>query len=371
MNRKKPEPIFVTKPSMPAIEDYRLLLEDIWSSGYLTNNGPMVKKLEIELSKAMKIQDFVAINNGTSAIQAAIKALNLKGEVITTPFTWIATVSAIKAEGCEPVFCDIDPETLNIDPKEIEASITEKTVAILPVHVFGNPCDAVAIEKIAERHNLKVIYDAAHAMGTTLNNQSVLRYGDISATSLHATKLFSTVEGGGCISDNEDIMSRIRRIRNFGLKDQYTINEDGFNGKMSEVHAAFGLANLPNLANILHDRKEKYHHYLKHLDSVENLRFQKLNGDGCNYSYFPLMFEEESTLHEVLDALKCHEIFPRRYFYPALTESVELPSTKPMPIAEDIARRILCLPLYHQLSFQNIDFICGLICSTVEHRKAS
>ena len=259
----KNKSIQVTQPSIAPLDEYQELLKDLWNTKMLTNNGPFVKKLEKKLCQYLDISNFIAVTNGTIALQIAIKALGLKGEIITTPFTWIATISSIKWENCTPIFCDIDYETLNIDSNKIEQHITDKTVAIMPVHVFGNPCDVNQIEKIAKKNNLKVIYDAAHAIGSTINNKSVLNYGDISATSMHATKIFNTGEGGGCITTNTKLNRRIKQIRFFGhdldlLKNQETqIIDDGLNGKMSELHAALGLVNLKYQSQIMDDRKRK------------------------------------------------------------------------------------------------------------------
>ena len=225
---------------------------------YLTHNGPLVQKLEKNISKKLALNHFIAVTNGTIALQMAIKALELKGDIIISPFTWVATLSAIQWEGCSPIFCDINPETLNIDPSKIEEKITDKTVAIMPVHVFGNPCDVISIEKIARKHRLKVIYDAAHAIGSKYNENSLLEYGDISATSLHATKLLNTGEGGGCITKNSDLAMKLKRIRFFGHNEKKDIVEQGFNGKLTEIHAALGLANLNYYDDVLVDRKNKY-----------------------------------------------------------------------------------------------------------------
>ena len=255
MNNK---PVFVTQPSLAPLHEFTELLKGVWERGILTHNGPLVQQLEKELEHKLSINHLTLVNNGTIALQMAIKALELQGEIITSPFTWIATVSAIKWEGCSPVFCDIDPETLNINPAKLEALITDKTVAIMPVHVFGNPCDVEAIEQIAKKHKLKLIYDAAHAIGSVYDNKSLLSYGDISATSLHATKLLNTAEGGACITLKDELDAKLKRIRFFGHDESKDIVEDGFNGKMTEVHAALGLANLKYYDAVLSDRKQKY-----------------------------------------------------------------------------------------------------------------
>ena len=305
---------FVTQPSLAPLEEYVELLEGVWDRGILTHNGPLVQQLEKELCEALKLSHFVTCTNGTIALQMAMKALGLKGEILTTPFTWIATISAIQWEGCTPRFYDIDPDTLNMDPSKIEACITEDTVAIMPVHVFGNPCDVEMIEKIASKHKLKVIYDAAHAVGTTWKGRSVLEYGDISATSLHATKLLNTGEGGGCITTDPALSESLKRIRFFGHNETKTdIIEDGFNGKMTEIHAALGLANLKYLDPVLRRRKELYFEYLERLAEIPGVRFQKLV-DGANFSYFPVIFESEDQLLRASQKMAEHHIYPRRYF---------------------------------------------------------
>jgi dTDP-4-amino-4,6-dideoxygalactose transaminase len=355
------KPIFVTQPSLAPLHEYMELLKGVWERGILTHNGPLVQQFEKELCTKLGLRNFVAVSNGTIAIQMAIKALNLKGEIITTPFTWIATVSAIKWEGCTPVFCDIDPDTLNIDPAKIEALITDKTAAIMPVHVFGNPCDVEAIEAIARKHNLKVIYDAAHAVGSTYKEKSLLEYGDISATSLHATKLLNTAEGGGCITKDPELHEKLKRIRFFGHNDQKDIVEDGFNGKMTEVHAALGLANLKYYEEVLADRKSKYLYYREKLSSLDFLSFQCLKTGEQNYSYFPVIFDSEERLIEAEKRLNDNQIFPRRYFYPSVNTYTKILNYQPTSISEDVSKRILCLPLYYGLSMDSINFIIKLI----------
>ena len=358
MNNK---PVYVTMPSLAPLEEYNELLKGVWERGILTHNGPLVQQLEKDLCEKLNIEHFVAVSNGTIAIQMAIKALELKGEIITTPFTWVATVSAIKWEGCMPVFCDVDKETLNIDPTKIEALITEKTVAIMPVHVFGNPCDVEAIDAIAKKYNLKVIYDAAHAIGSTFNGKSVLEYGDISATSLHATKLLNTGEGGGCIAKDDELHEKLKRIRFFGHNDAKDVIEDGFNGKMTEVHAALGLANLKYYDEVLADRKRKYLLYKETLQKDSSLIFQKCKMGENNYSYFPVIFESEEKLLDTEKRLNQNNIFPRRYFYPSVNTYTKIVPYQPTPISEDISKRILCLPLYWKLQDEDVERICEII----------
>lgn len=354
-------PIYVTQPSLAPLEEYVDLLKGVWDRGILTHNGPLVQQLEKEISKKLGMENFIAVSNGTIAIQMAIKALELKGEIITTPFTWVATLSAIQWEGCVPVFCDIEPDTLSIDPLKIEEKITEKTVAIMPVHVFGNPCDVEAIEKIAKKHQLKVIYDAAHAIGSTYKNKSLLEYGDISATSLHATKLLNTAEGGGCITTSSELNEKLKRIRFFGHNDAKNIVEEGFNGKLTEVHAALGIANLKYYDEVLQDRKDKYFFYKNALEKLPFLQFQTLKLGEPNYSYFPIIFDTEARLLEVESTLNKQKIYPRRYFYPAVNTLNNIVTYEPMPLAEDIAKRILCLPLYWNLKEVEMHLILDLI----------
>jgi dTDP-4-amino-4,6-dideoxygalactose transaminase len=355
------KPIYVTMPSLAPLNEYMEILKGVWERGILTHNGPLVQQLEKELCTKLNIPNFLAVSNGTIAIQMAIKALGLKGEIITTPFTWVATVSAIKWEGCTPVFCDIDAETLNIDPSKIEALITDRTAAIMPVHVFGNPCDVEAIEAIAKKHNLKVIYDAAHAIGSTYNGKSLLEFGDISATSLHATKLLNTAEGGGCITTNPEIHEKLKRIRFFGHNDAKNIVEDGFNGKMTEVHAALGIANLKYYDEVLNDRKEKFTLYKEALSEISSLKFQQIKRGSTNFSYFPVIFESEEQLLKIEKALNAENIFPRRYFYPSVNTYTNVVDYQKTPISEDIAKRILCLPFFWKLSYDMLDSISQII----------
>ncbi|WP_340103285.1 DegT/DnrJ/EryC1/StrS family aminotransferase [Rhodohalobacter sp. 8-1] len=363
--KKNNEPIYVTKPSLAPLEEYVELLKGVWENGILTHNGPLVQRLERELCQKMGLNNFVAVSNGTIALQMAIKALELQGEIITTPFTWIATVSAIKWEGCTPVFCDIDPGTLNIDPTKIEDHITDKTVAIMPVHVFGNPCDVEAIDAIARKYNLKIIYDAAHAIGSTYKGKSLLEYGNVSATSLHATKLLNTAEGGGCVTSNVELDKKLQRLRFFGHNEDKDIVEDGFNGKMTEVHAALGLANLKYHDDVLNDRKKKYRMYHESLSEISNLQFQKISDGECNYSYFPVIFPSEELLNKVEKALNDKNIFPRRYFYPSVNTYSKVVKYESMPISEVISKRILCLPLYFNLTSNAQELIIKTIMNRI------
>ena len=339
------KPVFVTAPALAPFEDYCALLKGIWESGILTHNGPLVQRFEKELERELGISQFVAVSNGTIALQIAIKALGLTGEIITTPFTWIATVSAIQWEGCTPVLADIVRETLNISTEEIRKRITKDTVAIMPVHVFGNHCDIDAIEEIAREFNLKVIYDAAHAVGSTWKEKSILAYGDISVTSFHATKILNTAEGGACITRDTGLFEKLRRIRFFGHNEEKDVVEEGLNGKMTEIHAALGLANLAIFPKILADRKRKYEMYIEGLSAIPRISFQKIAIPGTNYSYFPVIFESEQRVSGITEKLKKQNIHPRRYFYPSVNGYSRIVPYSPMPVSEDVSARILCLPL--------------------------
>ena len=309
----------------------------------------------------MRIQNLVIVTNGTIALQLAIKALRLQGEIITTPFTWIATASAIRWQDCVPVFVDIDPETFNIDPEKIEDAITDRTCALMPVHVFGNPCEVEKIEKIARRHHLKVIYDAAHAMCVDYEGKSILEYGHISATSFHATKIFNTGEGGACVTGDKDLFERLRRLRFFGHNDAKDIVDEGCNGKMTEVHAALGLANLPYQDAVLKKRRAIFERYFENLKGVDVSRFQKFDREAYNYSYMPLVFDSEKRLLQVQAELNKNNIFPRRYFYPSLNTVKAVAPYRPMPLAENLAQRILCLPSHNRLPMETVDFISNVI----------
>jgi dTDP-4-amino-4,6-dideoxygalactose transaminase len=355
------KPIYVTAPSLAPLDEYKQILESAWESGILTHNGPLVQKLEKDLMAYLNSDHMVIMNNGTVALQLAIKALGLKGEIITSPFTWIATASAIQWEQCTPVFVDIDPDTFNIDPDKIEAAITHRTCAIMPVHVFGNPCDTKAIEAIAKTHNLKVIYDAAHGVCVDYKGKSLLNYGDITATSFHATKIFNTGEGGACVTADEELFQKLRRLRFFGHDEKKDIVDDGCNGKMTEVHAALGLANLPYQDEVLKKRRAIFERYFENLNPSGRVRFQQFDPEAYNYSYMPVVFESEAVLLDVQARLHEQKLFPRRYFYPALNTMQAVSPYTPMPLSEDLAQRILCLPSHNRMDMEIVDRISAII----------
>ncbi|MDA9163381.1 DegT/DnrJ/EryC1/StrS family aminotransferase [Rickettsiaceae bacterium] len=351
----------VAKPFLPKIDKYQEYIQKIWNSQHITNHGPLVKKLESELQSYLHTPNLFFVSNGTIALQIAIKALNLQGEVITTPFSYVATTSSIVWEGCKPVFVDIDANSLNIDPTKIEAAITNKTTAIIATHVYGNPCDIESINKIAKKHDLKVIYDAAHCFGVEYNNKSISSYGDISIFSFHATKLFHTVEGGAIVVNTDDYKNTVSYMRNFGHDGQEDFFGLGINGKNSEFHAAMGLCNLPEIHTLIAERKKLSELYDKSLgDSTKIQRPIIRKNTKYNYSYYPVLFEDEQVVLKVCKLLNSHNIFPRRYFYPILSKLNYVDDVN-MPLAESVSKRILCLPLYNDLAYENVELICRLI----------
>lgn len=351
----------ITQPFLPPKEEYNQYLEGIWKRNWLTNMGPLASQLEMELKDHLKLNHLLFVTNGTVAIQMAIKALEIIGEVITTPFSFIATTSSIVWEGCTPVFVDIDPKSLCIDPTKIENAITEKTSAILATHVYGNPCDVEAIDLIAKKHNLKVIYDAAHAFGVEVNGKSIFEYGDISTCSLHATKLYHSIEGGLITTKKPSLLKKLAYIRNFGISGFDSFSELGLNGKNSEFHAAMGLANLKYI-NPIHEKRKAlaalYDERLKTLKAVKPLWHSKATE---NYSYYPIVLENEELLLRLKKEMDKQEIFTRRYFYPSLASSLPYLPQLELEIAEDISKRVLCLPLYYDLTLEEVEFITRLM----------
>ncbi|QKG51630.1 DegT/DnrJ/EryC1/StrS family aminotransferase [Hymenobacter sp. BRD67] len=353
-------PINVTQSYLPPLEDYVKYLTGIWERVYLTNAGPLVVELEQRLKDELGVKHLFFVNNGTIALQIAIKALDLKGEVLTTPFSYVATTSSLVWEGCTPIFVDIDPATLCINPALLEAAITPRTVGIMATHVYGNPCDLEAIEAIAKRHNLKVIYDAAHAFGVTYKNSSVLNYGDISTLSFHATKLFHTCEGGAIVTNDDELAHRIAYMRNFGHNGPEAFWGVGVNGKSSELHAAMGLCVLPKVPELIAKRRILSERYDALLDGTKCVRPTIQAHTTYNFSYHPIVLPSEEVLLKVRDNLNAHEITPRRYFYPSLnTLSYVVPQEA--PVSEDISRRVLCLPLYYDLQISQVEQIAQLI----------
>lgn len=356
--------INVTKTFFPPLEEYQLQLQRVWNNQWLTNRGELVLELEEKLKEYLSVSNIIIMNNGTLPIQIALKILANGGEVITTPFSYVATTAAIVWENCTPVFVDIHPEYLTIDETKIEAAITDKTTCILATHVFGNPCNIEEIDRIAKKHNLKVIYDAAHAFGVDYNGKSIFEYGDVSTCSFHATKLFHTGEGGALFCKDKDLRHKMFYSHNFGHNGPLEFFGLGINGKISELQGAMGLTVFPYMDQIIGDRKNSVTFY------NENLDFNKLNKiktreyTKWNYSYYPVVFESEEILLMVQKALNEASIFPRRYFYPSLN-TVPFINGCSMPISESIASRILCLPLFVGLENQDLKNICSIINRTL------
>lgn len=349
----------VTKPFLPPKKDYQKYLDGIWERNWLTNHGPLVNELELSLKEYLGLEHLLYVSNGTIALQLAIKALDLKGEIITTPFSYVATTSSIAWEGCTPVFVDILPDKLTLDPGRIEAAITPKTTAILATHVYGIPCEVEAIQEIANRHGLKVIYDGAHAFGVRVKGKSIFEYGDISTGSFHATKLFHTTEGGGVFTKDPELLQRMVFLRNFGHDGMEKFKGIGINGKNSEFHAAMGLSVLPYMPEILDRRRELSEHYWNLLKGLE-LEFPQIDDlESHNFAYFPVIFPDEDLLLKSKNLLESHGIYSRRYFYPSLNT---LDYTQgECPVSDTICQRVLCLPLYHGLSKEEQKMIGRLL----------
>lgn len=356
--------INVTKTFFPPLLEYTELVQRVWDNEWLTNRGQLVLELEGKLKKYLEVSNIIVTNNGTVPLQIALKLLGKNGEIITTPFSYVATTSSIVWENCTPVFVDIDEEYLTIDETKIEAAITPKTTAILATHVFGNPCNVIAIESIAKKYNLKVIYDAAHCFGVKFNNRSIFDYGDVSTCSFHATKLFHTGEGGAMFTNDLNLKHQLFYSHNFGHNGPLAFHGLGINGKISELQAAMGLAVFPHMDKIISSRKKIVAFYNSNLDfsKVSGLKIRK-NTDW-NYSYYPIIFQSEENLLKVQKVLNDNNIFPRRYFYPSLN-TIEYTKGNEMPISETIASRIMCFPLYVGLELKDLEKIILLINTTL------
>ncbi|MBK2297082.1 MULTISPECIES: DegT/DnrJ/EryC1/StrS family aminotransferase [Francisella] len=340
--------INVTKTYLPDIEKYKQYIDQIYSRGQITNNGPLVKGLEQRLADYLGVKNIVLVSNGTVALEVAYRALDVKGFAITTPFSFVATTSSLVANGVKPIFVDIDKTTFNIDVNKIVGQITPNTSAIVATQVFGNPCDIESIDRIAREYNLKVVYDAAHAFDVKYKGESVLNFGDISTLSFHATKLFHTIEGGALVTNDDEVAERARFLINFGIKNAEEIPHLGTNAKMNEFEAAMGLCVLDDIDIIYNSRKNIAERYKAELKDL--VQFQKFNHYATeNYSYFPVLFKSEESLKKVQSALNEKSIFPRRYFFPSLDTLSYIEPKQYMPISRDISRRIMCLPIYYGL----------------------
>lgn len=348
----------VNKPYLPSLEKYHRYLGGIYERAWLTNNGPLVQELKIRLEDYLGVKNLLPVSNGTSALQLAFKALDVRGSAVTTPFTFVATSSALLWHGIEPIYADINSKNCNLDPSSAAQAIRHDTTAIVPVHVYGNPCDVEALQRLAEKKQVKLIYDAAHAIGIKLGQQSVLNYGDASTLSFHATKVFHTVEGGAVIFKDSDAYERAFNMTNFGIdKASGEIVDIGINAKMSEVHAAMGLAVLDDLDMLLSRRKEMFHMYHELLKGHLEFPIWHENAD-LNGAYMPVIFDNSDSCSRVLNGLAQHQIVARRYFAPSLDKTVVFPSSDRVPASNDLAGRILTLPLYYGLENKEINQVC-------------
>lgn len=362
-------PIYVTQPYLPPLAEFIPYLTKIWNSRVLTNGGPFHQQLEQALCKYLGVPHVSLFSNGTLALVTALQAHRITGEVLTTPYSFVATAHSLLWNGIKPVFVDIDPHTLNMDPARIEAAITPQTTAIMPVHCYGHPCDVQAIQKIADNYNLKVIYDAAHAFGVEDDGGSILRHGDLSVLSFHATKVFNTFEGGAIICPDARTKQRIDHLKNFGFVDEVTVVASGINGKMSEINAAFGLLQLEHIDHALSRRREVDATYRRLLQGVRGIRCLDSSSETTtNCAYFPILVGPDYPMSrdDLYEELKRHRINPRRYFYPLISDFPMyrgLPSAARanLPVAAAVAQQVLCLPIYPDLSHESIDAIADII----------
>ena len=354
--------INVTKTYLPKIDRYQTYLNRIWESGWLTNNGELVQELELKLKDYLDVKNLILVANGTLALQLAFKLLELSGEVITTPFSFVATTSSLVWEGLNPVFSDIGSKTLNLDPGLISSHINSNTSAILPVHVFGNPAEITQISKIAKKNKLKIVYDASHAFGIKYDNKGIGNFGDISTFSFHSTKVFHTIEGGALAINDDSLAEKARLMINFGIPGPDEISELGINCKMNEFQAAMGLCVLEDFDEILYERENIYDKYLKNFDENNELLLPEKNRLATrNYSYFPVVFNRENSVLAVMEQLAKKNIRVRRYFYPSLETLNYVKKNQFVPISTDISKRVLCLPIYNGLDSKTIDIVIRIV----------
>ena len=364
------KPIYVTSPLLPSLEDFTFLLKEIWESKMLTNNGNFHHKLEEELAKYLKVPYLSLFTNGTLPLITALQAMRITGEVITTPFSFVATTHSLWWNGIKPVFVDIEPETCNLDPSKIEAAITPRTTAIMPVHVYGKPCKTKEIQEIANKYGLKVIYDAAHAFGVEINGESILNFGDMATLSFHATKVYNTLEGGALVVHDEQTKKRIDYLKNFGFASETEVVAPGINSKVDEVRAAYGLLNLKQVDHAINSRRKVAIRYRDELQGVKGITFfNDIPGVRHNYSYFPIFINAEEygmTRDELYFKMKEYNVFGRRYFYPLISTFSTyrgLDSANPdnLPVATQMSNNVICLPMHHALSENEVEYILQII----------
>jgi dTDP-4-amino-4,6-dideoxygalactose transaminase len=370
INKKLKNPIYVTKPAMPPLGEFTESLKKIWESKILTNNGPFHQEFEKKLANYLGVKYISLFSNGTLALITALQALKITGEVITTPFSFVATTHSLWWNNIKPVFVDIEPEYFNINPEKIEAAITPQTTAIMPVHVYGNPCNVKRLQQIADTYSLKIIYDAAHAFGVKINGKSIFNFGDLSVASFHATKVFNTFEGGAIICHDKKMKTRIDYLKNFGFVGEIKVIGPGINAKMNELQAAYGLIQLKYVNDYIAKRKkitETYRNYLKNIPGIRSLN--DIDNVLHSYTYFPILVnakEYGKTRDELYEKLKKHNIFVRRYFYPLISQfptyrGLLSARAKNLPVAIKVTERILCLPLYPDLPLNDVLNLINII----------
>jgi dTDP-4-amino-4,6-dideoxygalactose transaminase len=364
-------PLTVSRPSLPPFDEYVAMLHGIWTRNHLTNAGPLVVELERQLAAALGVKHCLFVTNGTIAWQLAFRALELRGEVITTPFSYVATTSSLAWEGCTPVFADIEPDSLTLSASRAEALVTDRTSAIVATHVYGNPCDVEALGDVARRHGLRIVYDAAHAFGASFAGRALSAHGDVATLSFHATKLFHTVEGGAVVTDDDEIARRVAYLRNFGHDGYERFHGIGINGKNSEVHAAMGLCLLPRVPALVAERRELSLRYdATLLGRTDVVRPVIRAGTTYNYAYYPILLPNGEAVRAVQGHLEQHGVLSRRYFYPSLSGALAYVAPGDVPVALDAAERVLCLPLYTGLAARDVDRIATLVTDRLDRLVA-
>ena len=362
-----PSPITVTRPTLPPFEEYLALLEGIWTRNHLTNAGPLVVELERLLAEHLGVKHCLFVSNGTIALQLVFRALELSGEVITTPFSYVATTSSIAWEGCTPVFADVEPDTLTLSAERAAAVVTSQTSAIVATHVYGNPCDVEGLAELARRRGLRLVYDAAHAFGASYKGRTLSAYGDVATLSFHATKLFHTVEGGAVVTDDDEIARRVAYLRNFGHDGYERFQGIGINGKNSELHAAMGLCLLPRVPAIVAERRALSQRYDAPLAGRRDVARPVIRaGTAYNYAYYPVLLPSDAAVRAAQRHLEANGVLSRRYFYPSLSGALPYVEPGNVPVARDAADRVLCLPLYTGLAFEQVDRIAALLCESLD-----
>lgn len=361
------KPIPVSRPTLPPLEEYLALLEGVWARNHLTNAGPLVVELERRLAEYLGVKHCLFVSNGTIALQLAFRALDLAGEVITTPFSYVATTSSLAWEGCSPVFADVEPEALTLSAERAEAAVTSRTSAIVATHVYGNPCDVDGLADLARRRGLRLVYDAAHAFGAAYRGRALSAYGDVATLSFHATKLFHTVEGGAVVTDDDEIARRVAYLRNFGHDGYERFQGIGINGKNSELHAAMGLCLLPRVPAIISERRELSLRYDSALAGRRDVDRPAIRAETeYNYAYYPVLLSGDAAVRAAQRHLEANGVLARRYFHPSLSGALPYVAAGDVPVARDAAERVLCLPLFTGLAPEEVDRVAALLAASLD-----